>query len=131
MQNDPDPDFFDLLKDVKILGFTGGETVLQPEVLKLIDYLIERDWAKNMIITMLTNASAFPDELIAKFERFKKVLYTVSVDGLGDVIEYQRRGAKWADVAANAIKINECPVTHNIVNHVVTAINVLLSLIHI
>ena len=128
VQNDPDPDFFDLLKDVKILGFTGGETVLQPEVLKLIDYLIEKDWAKNMIITMLTNASAFPDELIVKFEQFKKVLYTVSVDGLGDVIEYQRRGAKWADVSANAIKINECPTTHNIVNHVVTAINVLTAM---
>jgi sulfatase maturation enzyme AslB (radical SAM superfamily) len=128
VQSPVDEGFYDLMKDVKILAFTGGETILQPEVHRLIDELIEQDIAKNMIITILTNASSFPDKLVEKFEKFKKVLYTVSVDGLGDVIEYQRRGAKWADVSANAIKINECPTTHNIVNYVASAINILSAM---
>ena len=122
-----DADFFDVVKDVKILGFTGGETILQPEVNRLIDYVIEQGLAKDMIITMLTNASNFPDSILEKFKQFKRVLYTVSVDGVGDVIEYQRRGARWATVAENIARIHASPV-HEIVNHVVTAINILSAM---
>jgi MoaA/NifB/PqqE/SkfB family radical SAM enzyme len=125
--NPVDADFFDVVKDVKILGFTGGETILQPEVNRLIDYVIEQGLAKDMIITILTNASDFPDSLVEKFRQFKKVLYTVSVDGVGDVIEYQRRGANWDKIQKNVAKIHASPV-HEIVNHVVTAINVLTAM---
>ena len=126
--NPVESDFYELLKDVKILGFTGGETILQPEVHKLMDYLIENDLAKNIVMPILTNASDFPDSLIEKFKHFKKVLYTVSVDGIGDVIEYQRRGAKWNTVEKNAIKIHQTPVVHEIVNYVVTAVNILSAM---
>lgn len=122
-----DDDFIDLIKNVKILGFTGGETILQPEVIKLIDYLIEQNLADDMIITILTNASDFPDSLVAKFAQFKNVLYTVSIDAVGDVMEYQRRGADWTTVQANVAKIHASPV-HEIVNHVVTAINILSAM---
>ena len=125
--NPVDRDFFDIIKDVKILGFTGGETILQPEVIKLIDYLTEQNLAGNMIITILTNVSDFPDSLVAKFTQFKKVLYTVSIDGVGDVMEYQRRGADWKTVQANVAKIHASPV-HEIVNHVITAINILSAM---
>lgn len=122
--NAVDHDFFDVIKDVKILGFTGGETILQPEVNRLIDYVIEQDLARDMIITILTNASDFPDSLVDKFRQFKRVLYTVSIDGVGDVIEYQRRGADWATIVENVAKIQASPV-HSIINHVVTSINIL------
>ena len=125
--NPVDADFFDIVKDVKILGFTGGETILQPEVNRLIDYVIEQKLASNMIITILTNASDFPDSLVEKFKQFKRVLYTVSIDGIGDVIEYQRRGAKWVTIEKNVRKIHASPV-HEIVNHVVTAVNILTAM---
>jgi sulfatase maturation enzyme AslB (radical SAM superfamily) len=125
--NEVDADFFDVVKDVKILGFTGGETIQQPEVIRLIDYVIEQGLASNMIITILTNASDFPDKIVEKFQQFKKVLYTVSIDGVGDVIEYQRRGAKWATMTENIARIHASPV-HEIVNHVVTSINILTAM---
>jgi hypothetical protein len=125
--NPVDRDFFDVVKDVKILGFTGGETIQQPEVIRLIDYVIEQGLANNMIITILTNASDFPDSLVKKFQQFKRVLYTVSIDGVGAVIEYQRRGAKWDVMQKNIAKIHASPV-HEIVNHVVTAINILTAM---
>jgi len=125
--NSVDPDFFDVIQHIKILGFTGGETILQPEVNRLIDYVIEQDLAKDMIITILTNASDFPDSLIEKFRQFKKVLYTVSIDGVGAVIEYQRRGARWTTIVENVRKIQSSPV-HEVVNHVVTAINILSAM---
>ena len=119
-----DSDFFDVVKDVKILGFTGGETILQPEVMRLIDYTIEQGLAKDIIITILTNASHFPNSLVNKFRQFKRVLYTVSIDGVGAVIEYQRRGAQWTTIVENVAKIQASSV-HEVVNHVVTAVNIL------
>jgi MoaA/NifB/PqqE/SkfB family radical SAM enzyme len=125
--NPVDADFFDVIKDVKILGFTGGETILQPEVNRLIDYVIDQGLAADMTITILTNASDFPDQLVEKFQQFKKVLYTVSIDGIGDVIEYQRRGADWKTIVKNVTKIHQSSV-HEIINHVVTGINILSAM---
>ena len=123
--NPVDADFLDIIKHVKILGFTGGETILQPEVNRLIDYAIEQGLAKDIIITILSNVSDFPDKLIEKFKQFKRVLYTISIDGTGDIIEYQRRGADWNTIQQNARKIYNTTAVNEIVNHVITSVNIL------
>lgn len=123
--NEADEDFYELLSSLEILGFTGGETILQKQVHQLIDYLIEKDLAKNISITLLTNASNYPEQLIEKFKQFKKVMYTVSIDGTGDVIEYQRRGANWNNVQEVARKIYNTPHIHEFINYVVTSMNIL------
>lgn len=115
-------DFYQLLDNVEILNLCGGEPLLQTEVHKLIDYLIEHDLAKNMTISLLTNASKYPEKLIDKFQQFKNVFYTISIDGVDNVIEYQRRGCKWSETEQVALRlINNFGC---IVNYVVTAINV-------
>ena len=120
--NPLDKDFYDILDTVEIINFTGGETVMQKQVHELIDYLIQKDLAKNIIITLLTNASKYPIKLIEKFKLFKEVFYTISIDGVGDVIEYQRRGAEWEIVEENALKLwNSMGCT---INYVLTAVNV-------
>jgi len=123
--NDVDSDFYDVLTSVEIIGFTGGETIMQKQVHELIDHLIEKDLAKNISINILTNASKYPENLIEKFKEFKKVAYTISIDGTGEVIEYQRRGAKWDTVQDVARKIHNTPHLHDFVNYVLTSMNVL------
>jgi MoaA/NifB/PqqE/SkfB family radical SAM enzyme len=120
--NPHESDFYQVLNNLVVLNLTGGETILQPELHKLIDYLIEHDIAKNVIVTMLTNCSSFPDQLVDKFKQFKDCYYTLSIDGVEDVIEYQRRGAVWSEVSANAVKINK--TFGSVVNYVLTAVNV-------
>ena len=120
--NEVDYDFYKILDTVEIINFTGGETILQPQVHELIDYLIEQDLAKNITLTLLTNASKYPDKLIDRFKQFKDVFYTVSIDGLGDVIEYQRRGAVWVDVETNALRLWK--EFGAVVNYVITPVNV-------
>ena len=120
--NPTDKDFYPLLDNIEIINLTGGETILQTQVEDLIDYLIEQDLAKNIIITLIANASSFPEKLVKKFKQFRDVFYTISIDGIGDVIEYQRRGSNWTQVEANALKMFKefgC-----IVNCVITGVNV-------
>ncbi len=123
--NQVDSDFYELLGKLEILGFTGGETIMQKQVYDLVNYLVEQDLAKNISITVLTNASQYPENLVDKFKHFKKVMYTVSIDGTGDVIEYQRRGADWQNVQEVSKRIYNTPHIHEFINYVVTAINVL------
>ena len=120
--NPADNDFYSLLDNIEIINLTGGETILQKQVEDLMDYLIEKDLAKNIVITLIANASSFPDKLMEKFKKFKHVFYTISVDGVGDIIEYQRRGSKWSQVEANALHINR--EFGSIINCVVTGVNV-------
>jgi molybdenum cofactor biosynthesis enzyme MoaA len=120
--NQVDADFYDILNNVEVINFTGGETVLQNQIVDLIDYLIEKDLAKNIVVTLLTNASSFPEKLETKLRKFKDVFFTISIDGINDVIEYQRRRCKWEIASANAVKIYY--TFGSVINYVLTAINV-------
>ena len=122
--NAADPDFYSVLDKVQLINFTGGETVLQSQVHDIMDYLIEKDLAKNILITLLTNASSSASALDEKFRKFKQVIYNVSVDGVDDVIEYQRRGAKWASLSVNALELMDHEYISTVVNYVLTGINV-------
>ena len=124
VMHDADPDFFQQLDHVQLINFTGGETVLQKQVHQIMDYLIEKDLARNILITLLTNASSSANELEDKFQHFRQVIYNVSVDGVGEVIEYQRRGCNWETVSRNALELMNHPRISTVVNYVLTGINV-------
>jgi MoaA/NifB/PqqE/SkfB family radical SAM enzyme len=126
--NQPDLDFYSVLDRVEIINFTGGETVLQKQVHDIIDYLIDRGRSHEILITLLTNASSYPQELMEKFRRFKGVIYNVSIDGVGDVIEYQRRNSVWSEVETNSLKLINHEFIVTVVNYVLTAINVLSAM---
>jgi uncharacterized radical SAM superfamily Fe-S cluster-containing enzyme len=126
--NKADPDFYSALDSVQVINFTGGETVLQKQVHEIMDYLIEKDLSKNILITLLTNASSSANELDSKFRHFRQVIYNVSIDGVGDVIEYQRRGCVWSQVAANSLELLFHEYISTVVNYVLTAVNVLSAM---
>jgi len=125
VMNQPEEDLYSILDRVAIINFTGGETALQKPVHRIMDDLIQRDLAKNIVITLLTNASSSVSELLEKFRHFRKVIYNVSIDGIGRVIEYQRRGCSWPTVAANSLELLFHPDISTVVNYVLTAINAL------
>lgn len=123
--NSVNSDFHDILRRVEIINFTGGETVMQKQVIDMIQYLVDNDMAANKTIFLLTNCSSYPDNLIENFRRFRKVIYMCSIDGIGPIIEYQRRGAVWSEVEQNSLRIIHHEFIGTVVNYVLTGINVL------
>jgi MoaA/NifB/PqqE/SkfB family radical SAM enzyme len=126
--NAPDADFWEILDRVSIINFTGGETVLQKQVLQVMDHLINNQRADSCLITLLTNASSSPNELTDRFQHFQDVIYNVSIDGTGDVIEYQRRGCDWPTVEANSLEILNHTNIGCVINFVLTSVNVLSAM---
>jgi len=56
-----------------------------------------------------TNVTNIPNRVLEMWAQFKKVLVGASVDGYGDVLEYQRYPAKWKAIERNLRKIDELP----------------------
>lgn len=84
---------------VEEIKFTGGEPMIHPDFLKLMDMLIDMDVAKNIKLDVFTNCSWVPGEkYLSKLSKFKKVLLSLSVDGVGAVNSYIRHPSDWATV---------------------------------
>ena len=123
--NAVDPDFYDVIKKVEVINFTGGETVMQPQVHSLMQYMVDNNIAANKTLFFLTNASSGPEELMDLYSHFRRIIYMCSIDGVGEVIEYQRRGAKWDTVAKNSLTLLHHPTISTVCNFVLTSMNAL------
>lgn len=90
------PEDFVNIEEIK---FTGGEPMVHPDFIKLMDMLIEIDVAKNIKLDVFTNCSWTPGEkYISRLKQFKKVVLSLSVDGVGAVNDYIRSPSKWETV---------------------------------
>lgn len=86
-------DFYQILEKVQILHLTGGETLQQPEIYKLFNYLISNELSKNISVSVVTNASIYSTKFDMIAHNFKNILMTVSIDGIDEILEYQRRNS--------------------------------------
>lgn len=96
------PEDFINLEEIK---FTGGEPMVHPDFIKLMDMLIDMDVAKNIKLDVFTNCSWIPGEkYLARLKHFKKINLSLSIDGIGAVNDYIRHPSDWAtvDTAATA-----------------------------
>ena len=84
-----------LLPYIVHLKITGGEPVIQPEVLALLDTAIAQGYSKNIELNLTTNGTKFNRRLLDKIAQFKTVKFNISVDGYGSVYDYIRYPFKW------------------------------------
>ena len=99
--------FWDFLKhnnEIVSYEILGGEPLLLPKNIELIDHLVSSGQAANCQFEVVTNGTQYPDILdkATEFDRFK---VTVSVDNIGKRFEYERKNAKWNQVTANIKKM--------------------------
>jgi len=75
---------------VKILYFSGGEPLLIKKHRQIIEFLIEKDLAKNIILWYDTNGTYIDQEWIDMWACFEEVNLSLSIDGSKAVNEYIR-----------------------------------------
>lgn len=103
-----------LLPDIRILKLTGGEPTVTPEVLKLFDICIEKDYAKNIQLNITTNASKFTAKFLEKIKLFNKVTLNISCDGHGKVYDYIRYPFNWEKFVERIDNIIQAEVFYSI-----------------
>jgi glutamate-1-semialdehyde 2,1-aminomutase len=94
----------ELLKDptrLKKVKITGGEPLLSPHTGEVLEYLIDRGAAADLVLDLTTNCTKVDDELLAKLAKFHRVEIGISIDGTQLDQEYIRFPVKWREVSEN------------------------------
>jgi len=106
-------DCFDKIEEylpyVKEIYFAGGEPVLYPEHLKILDRLIEIGNINCSIKynTNLTTLKYKGRNLVDVWKNFPNVYIGASIDGMEDTVEYIRTNLVWEDFKNNFNEIKE------------------------
>lgn len=96
IEKDWDLNDFAYIEEIK---FTGGEPMLHPNFVKILDLVISTGRQHLITLNIFTNASWVPKEkVISRLNQFNKVTINLSVDGLGHINEYIRFPSVWTDV---------------------------------
>lgn len=114
---------YDMMKDVKRIKLAGGEPLIIPGVITLMQQLIDMDLAKNIKLSIITNNTVS----IANFEKylkhFRAIELILSVEGINEVNDYVRYGSFWDNVSRNIMECRDLGYELSI-NCVVSILNV-------
>ena len=113
------------IHNIKRVYFAGGEPTLIQKHYDFLERCVEVGQAEKMIIEYNTNMSTVPPRLLNLWKQFKRVIIGASIDGYGDILEYQRYPAKWDKIYQNILKVDELPDNvRGWFTYTVTSINV-------
>ena len=82
------------------MKFTGGEPFLNPHLLKVLDHIPDSQKSK-CILHFSTNLTKINEAILNLLDKFKETWISVSVEGIGDVLEYARFPHKWSNLENN------------------------------
>lgn len=93
----------DQIDYVKEIYFAGGEPILMPEHLDIIQRLIQKN-KTDVLLRYSTNLSVLSykgENFLDLWPKFKKVLLYVSLDEISERAEYWRNGTNWSRLEKN------------------------------
>lgn len=93
--------------NIQKIELAGGEPFMIKKQEILINFLIERDLAKNIDITWFTNCTIWPENIVKHFDKFKQVRIMLSIDNTDEQFEYIRYPAKWNEAYDIFLKFKE------------------------
>lgn len=82
------------LRQIHHLSLYGGEPLINDEVHKILDFLIEEKLSHKVQLGLNTNGTVINERIIEKLSKFKSVDLHFSIDDLGSRYEYERWPAK-------------------------------------
>ena len=96
------------INDLKVLKFTGGEPFMIPQVKQLMKAVIKKGKADDVHIRITTNSTfELTNEWIEILRQFKRVSFSLSINGIKSRYEYIRQNADWETVYTNVMKMKD------------------------
>jgi organic radical activating enzyme len=97
------------LDNIRLVCFTGGEPLLIKHYYDFMDHIIDSGYNESVGLEFFTNCSVWNPLFIERMMKFKEVRIVMSIDGVGKVAEYNRKGTKWDVVRENIMKFAKLP----------------------
>lgn len=83
------------MDDVGWLKISGGETLFDPRIYKMLKKVADAGHAKDIKLHMIVNGTVLPNRWKVLLPQFKEVRFNLSIDGTGKVEEFLRDGTDW------------------------------------
>ena len=96
-------DYIDL-EDTQVVYVAGGEPTAMLDFQKFLDRCEQED-RLDLEIRINTNANKISKRLFEKLDKFKNIIFTVSIDGYGRANDYQRWLSSWKNISRNIKRI--------------------------
>jgi hypothetical protein len=88
--------------DVFYLHFLGGEAILQPGLIKLCNWLAEKELINKIKLRLTTSmAVPFNSELLKLFSQFQEIMIVMSIDSVGENYKYVRWPVEFSKIESN------------------------------
>ena len=113
----------EIVKDATSINLTGGEPMLMKRYYDFLDHLIAIG-KQDVNLAIYTNGSVYNPIFVDKLKQFPNATITFSIDAVGKIAEYQRRGTVWQTVRSNIFKYMELPIRIKI-HSTITAYSIL------
>tara|TARA_Y100000034_G_scaffold50842_1_gene62579 strand:- start:5129 stop:6241 length:1113 start_codon:yes stop_codon:yes gene_type:complete len=94
-------DICEMSTDVEHINLQGGEPSLIPEYDEYIDFLVDKELAKNINIGVVSNLTNINNRFYNNLKKFKLVTINASVDGYGKSNDFIRYPSNFKQVTKN------------------------------
>ena len=91
----------DHLDTIDTIILLGGEPLIMPEHERLLDFFIQKDRAKNIRLFYNTNLSVINHKILSRWEHYKIVDLSLSIDDVSNRYDLIRYGVTWDKLCAN------------------------------
>jgi MoaA/NifB/PqqE/SkfB family radical SAM enzyme len=95
-----------LAEDATIISITGGEPLMNPRFKHFLEYLLNKD-VKINLLRITTNGTHYDDEIIDMVNKFSRVLFKISLEGLNEIDEFIRWPTNWSQKQENIKKFTQ------------------------
>ena len=95
------------LKNLETLYFAGGEPLIIQEHYKILEECIRKGYAKNMKLRYNSNATRWREDLFEKWEHFKTIEMSCSIDDIQERNEYIRYPSQWEKLEKTLCVLDE------------------------
>lgn len=92
------------IDDILFIETLGGEPLFSKTFVSLLNWIVENGKSKKITLYIITNLTILPSSLVKILSCFKKIVLTVSLEGIGSVNNYIRWGSNFEIINQN-IKI--------------------------
>jgi len=96
--------FADWLPHLEHVELTGGEPMMSPENRQIVEALVAEGTPDQVALLVTTNATVIDERIVGPFDRFGQVTVSLSIDDIGERLEYERSPSDWAEVEANIVR---------------------------
>lgn len=121
-------EFRDQVGAIKEMYFAGGEPLMMEQHYQILDFLIDsgNTSCKLFYNTNLSRLTFKDKDVIDYWKHFDFVNLAVSLDDIGERLEYQRKNAKWDQMVLNFNRIKaEVPNVQLMISPTISVFNVL------